>query len=859
MRTKHYLAALCLPMAFAACSNEDFVNEAPFMEARGTVNVTLNAEKPTIWAADTRLSINQDNKFVWEKDLDMIGAAMADGTAFSTINADHKVSVNYPFTAQASAETSSFNAKSAIVKGHYLFYYGYTDVIDREYLDLSVPTQTYKVGDDKTAIQQAASQMKMIAPIVNLAEGVNYQTAQTYNLNLSFVNLYTMVKVTVNSTGLDEKTPKLEKITLNAVSGNGVTGFVKQAHANLAVIAGSMKANVVTPIDGVLPEEDMTTAKAAVNTLIGNAKNGGSAQISTIYDQTGIGSENKYGPATLIIDGDLALSAEPTVLYLLAPKGTYDAGLTLTVETSEGTYTKNIAKPASGSLTLGDNIQPISADLDFEDGGNVVLPDNFTIASADDWSKAVAFVQSHSSAYIGGNITFTLGADIEIAAFPAFPLTIAGKHVLTLTEDYTFDSKKASMYTGTNVTLGVKEGAALTLDATSAFAGVMNHGVLNVNAAQDKSIINYGTMNVGNDVELSGGVTNGMVDVEGTINVSAGKTLTISNTALTNTVGDINIAETATMTISSVSTNAGTINNDGEIICEAAITNTSMITNNGTISISGGSVVNEGTIDNYGTLPAVTNTGGTVIAQSGSTGSTVTAGTVEVKDAATFGSAGYTGASNAVITVSVKSKAEYDAIKANNVITNITLDGGSWILDGAGSGEWNIVVPTGTAITGLTLKSANLALEVALEKNIVADGESSISATAPLVVTGKLTVNADATLTVNKGVTFNELVSGNTQTADIQGNLIVNAGAAMYFNTAEVGAGENTSATLTVNGNISDGSIDEGKFGVQTTASFNNYGKIAALKGDGTFGKVSGASSNSEGSFSGPSSAFSFD
>ena len=333
MRTKHYLAALCIPMAFAACSNEDFVNEVPSLEARGTIDVTLNVKKPTVWTADTRLGINENYKFVWEKDVDMIGAAVADGAVLGDINTDHKVPYNYAFSALTSAETSSFNGKSPISQGHYLFYYGYTDILDRGYLDLSVPAQTYKVEDTKTAIQLAVSRMKMIAPIVNLADGVNFVDAQTYNLNLSFVNLYTLVRVTVNSENFpDGVTPKLEKITLNTKTGSSV-GFVKNAHANLAVIAGNSKANVVTPgADGMLVEGDMTEAKEKVNELILNASNSG---VSTIYDQTGVDNSDKSGPVTLSIDGDLSLSTtEPTVLYLLAPKGTYNGGLTLICITS---------------------------------------------------------------------------------------------------------------------------------------------------------------------------------------------------------------------------------------------------------------------------------------------------------------------------------------------------------------------------------------------------------------------------------------------------------------------------------------------------------------------------------------------
>lgn len=888
MRTKHYLAALCLPMAFAACSNEDFVNEAPSLEARGTVDVTLTAEKPAFGTANTRLGIGDDYKFIWEEGTDMIGAAMADAK-YGTISDDNKVPVNYCFTALTSAETSNFNSQAPISKGHYLFYYGYTDVLDREYLNLNVPEQTYKVKDEKTAIQQAATKMKMIAPIVNLADGVGQVKAQTYNLNLSFVNLYTMVKVTVRAKNLPATAPKIEKITLDASNGEGEgKGFVKMAHANLTGIAGSENANIVTPgEDGMLPVEAMNDAKEAINTSLCTADKDG---ISAIYDQTTINNADKCGPVTLNIDGDLSLVAaeEGIVLYLLAPKGTYNEGVKLTVETSEGNYTKTIAKGGGErDVAFGDDIFPIGADLEFGEGGNVELPTTFAIGDLSAWNNAVKFVNDHMSSYFnsGEDITFALTSDIEISSLPTFGLKIKGDKVLTLTEDYTFDAKNATKYTVTDTKLGVKKGATLTLGVDNPFTGVVNYGTLNVNANQGKAIENFGTMNVSDDATLSAGVTNGQVAntgvtpaipaIKGIINVLAGKTLTVTTAGLTNTTeGTVNIAKTAIMTISQGSTNNGTIKNEGTIDGTTAITNAGTITNASTGVISNSAeMANTGTVDNYGTLQTVV-AGGKLVIEDGSKGNNSTAVTtaatvVEVKNVTTFvtlqgTNEKYTFAASTAVTALVNNKGEYTAIAAagqSTGITNIVLNGGEWNMASM-AGEDNtktIAKPTQAAVKTLTLKGAKLTVDIEdLTIDFAVEGESSIAGEGSArVITGNLTVNEGATLNVENQATFNAAASISGQTASIQGTLIVNAGAAMYFNEANVGAEKNTNATLTVNGNISDGSIAEGKFGVKTT--FTNYGKIAALKGDGTFGKVSAASITSVGSFSGPSSVFSFD
>lgn len=867
MRTKQLLTALCIPMAFAACSNEDFVNETPALESRGTVNVSLNASKPAIFDADTKMSIDENNNFLWEKDVDMIGAAMADGETFGTIQTAQKVWVNYPFTAQNSGVASAFNAKSSIAKGNYLFYYGYTDVLDRGYLDLSTPAQVYDADSEKSAMQQAAGQMKMIAPIVNLADGVGYEDAKDYDLNLEFVNLYAMVKLTINSTNIPTgTTPKLKKITLDAVDGTTTKGFVKKAHASLTGIAGTSKANVVTPdaTSKQLDADDVKAAKENLEKLLAAAGNVSATVgdvtvtdgISTIYDQVGItGDENKYGPVTLSVKGELALSAaKPTVMYLLVPKGTYNNGLELKVETSEGTYEKTISKPAAGNLTLGNNVQRMSADLDFKlDGtGNVTLPKAFDIESADEWTSAVDFLTSHAVGYINEEITFTLKNDIEIPALPVFKLKIEGSKTLTLTGNYTINAQNANQFTATNVTLGVKNGATLTLDADAAkFAAIINNGTLNVKADQSKKITNLGTMNVNDNATLTGGLDNGKATVanpaapavNGVVTVAAGKTLTIGTVKLDNIAGTITVSKdgdkVGKLVVDQASDNKGTITNNGEISGSAAITNTS-------------------TIDNFGALIAdVTNTNGKVIVEKESEGTTtITDGTVEVKDVTTFkatqkSSKKYTFAGQAVVTTLANNKAECDAAGAEDIgITNITLNGGAWTLKST-AGEAtsrDIAVSTLANVSGVTLKGATLALEVALaNKAIIVEGTSAISAAAAKTITkASLTVAKGAELTVNKNVTVNAKDDYTGFTATVLGTLNVEAGAAMYFATAAVGSADSSAGKVSVKGNTA--TVNEpGVFGVKTT--FSNWGKVESLKGSGTpaaAGKVSLANNETD-------------
>lgn len=836
MRTKQYLAALCLPLAFAACSDEEFVTDTPSLGNRGTVNVTINAEKPWFDGINTRMTID-GNKFMWEKDKDMIGAARVDHSTMGTV--EDKVDVNYAFTAQSNGAVSAFNGKSPIAKGHYLFYYSYADHLEYAKMDLSVPVQEYNVEaataeNGKNALQQAVGYMKMISPIVDLSEkGVGFVDAQNYDLNLSFVNLYTVVKVNVSAQNIKAGTsPKIQKVTLNA-SG----GFVKEAFANMIAISAS-KANVVAPEAETkqINDEKMAKAIAAIEELVGGASDG---TVATIYEQTGVTTAN--GPAELNIKGDLALSeTEKTELYILVPKGKYNGGLTLEITTSEGTYTRTISKPATGNLVLGNAIQPIAAELDFAQ--NVSIPTKFSIASEADWTNAVNFIESHASSYVSIKPEFTLTADVTIGSLPKFAIDLKGAKTLTLSNDFTInEDNQDKIATSTDTKLGIAAGATLTLDVDCTnFVDILNNGTLNVNADQSKKITNYGTMNVGKDATLSAGLDNGKAAVagtseavEGAINVAEGKTLTISTAAMNNAAGTITVDGTLTNNYASDNTAKIIIGKEGKLNGNAAITNA------------------KGIIENSGTLAVVvTNENGTVIAKDGGKGdntSAINKGIVIVENVTTFATL-QQGASNKYVfgatseapsvATEVANEAEYTAANSVTAITNIILTTQrSWTINGSN---------TPANATTLTLKGVELVLESGLTgKSIVVDGNGTSSitaASAQTITTADLTVNEGATLNVGNYITFNA-TSGNNQNATILGNLNVAAGAKLYFKTASVGSDDVSGARLTVEGNVA--AVDAGDFGV-VADGFENWGAIVSKTGDSVAGKISASENKSD-------------
>ena len=472
----------------------------------------------------------------------------------------------------------------------------------------------------------------------------------------------------------------------------------------------------------------------------------------------------------------------------------------------------------------------------------------------------------HAVGYLNKTASFTLTKDITIESLPIFNLdiTASAAKTLTLKKDYTISADNKGQFTFTNVNLAVADGATLTLKAqpTNITTELINYGTLNVSADLSNVIKNFGTLNVTADAAISGGLTNGQLENKqntpvipayvGTVNITKGKALTIKTVALTNTNGTVAIAENATLHIDNI---ASTNQANGKIEVKGILKATTQ------------ALTNKGTIDNFGSLQAaITNDDGMFIIEKGSSakaaGSTITNGTVEVKDVAAFATAQQDqnhqdiiyNFSGAKVTAKVTNAGEYKAADDAKV-TDITLTSGEWTLaDAAGADASKTVVAAANA-TGLTLEGATLNVtEATLVKNISTSGTatSTVKTTATATaITGNVVVGEGSTLVVEDKVTVNTLTSGNTQEATIDGTLNVMPGAKMYFGNATVAEG----AKLNVKGDTKTNAVP-GEFGVET--SFDNNGVVTSEAGNAAAGKVSQPVNSGTGTFKGNASTFSW-
>ena len=873
MKVKSLFAALCVPVLFAACSEEELVNSVPqvSLEDREKIDLVLTAERPSLYEGTTRLGINADNKFLWEKDVDVLGVALVDGATYQTVQ--NNVYVNYPFSANASGVKSTFSGKSAVAKGTYFFHYPYADHLTRGKMAIDFPSaQTYVVPTkegDLTSLEQAVKGMKLASPLYDIA-GVKYADAATYEKDVDFFNLYSVIKVAINPTLREGGAiPEIKSVTLTAGDEES-ENFMTKANLNataLPVIAGTETAEQL--------KTDLTNFYEDIMS-------------GDIYTD-----DDARGSIVLNVAGKLALAnGVQTDLYMLAPKGTYD-GLTLKINTTEGVYTKVLDREVViGQKTVGvntvidDDIKNVDCDVNFNlDGtGNVVLPYGFKIPAEYAWTEAVKFLEDHAIAYINKEITFELTADQAIDNLPVFDLDIIGGKTLTLNKPYTITEDNVNQFNANTITLAVAAGNTLTLDAeiinATGFKAVVNNGTLNVNAIQNKAITNNGTMNVADKANLTGNITNnGTLNVAGTVtltNVTNGTAAnpgvapakpaainfaasSVVTATITNNAGAITLTAGTTEKPTTWSATAGTIGADASLVVNTNATVSGILTNNGTINHSG-------------ILTATVTNNKDINVFKGAVGPATIDGTgkITVNDITDFaavmaGAKKYTISGNKVTAV-VTNYAEYE--KANAIeseLTYISLKG-DWTYASVAPTDKTKKVFTAphVGIVGLEILGGTLTLEANLEENLDFSGASTVTGNKVDGVPQSRTITGDITntaaLTIAQGITVNTATSSNPYTATIGGDLTVMAGAAMYFGTATVNEGK----VLKVNGEIEtaiDASIEAGIFGVETSDDFDNFGTVESLGGteftgngtaaDAEVGKVTLPDNQSTGTFKG--------
>lgn len=547
------------------------------------------------------------------------------------------------------------------------------------------------------------------------------------------------------------------KLTVNDASINGagtVTGNGEIDLTGNAVLSGGvLKNNAILNVSGTGNAlDDETVTNAGTIEVLAN----GALTID-------LGSTVDNASGNLIVDGNAALTLDDATISGGAIKGA-------------GTIDVTGASKIDGGATV--SVSTITADA-------ALTLDGITVSGTD--------ITDKSSVTIDGTVKLKDGATIEgVSALIKGAITnngtleIAG--AATLLND---------VVTNTGHTIRVDGGKTLTLSGTEISGGTIDNysGALGgtIDVTGNSKIDGNATLNKG-AVTVESGFTLTLDDAtvagtaianHGTVKVDASKKLTLAGASLTG--GALTVTGTLASSGTSTATNASVMNNGlieaiGGVLTLAATTSAT-IANADTLRANGAELdIDHQAVTNTGTLAAisggtlkltaltVTNTGGAVSVESGSTldlvGATIDGGTVTI--AGTLESTGTSAINDADIsntgTISITSGTlTIDPAVIHTLTNHHLLQASGGVLDISG----DLIVNTADikAVNGGTLKLAT-ATVTNTGGTVTVDGSSKLYL-ADVSINGGSLSNAGNLYSVSGSNTVSAAVT-NTGTIEVQ-------------------------------------------------------------------------------------------
>ena len=627
MKTRHLLTAIALPALFAACTNEELLEQTTpgnvSLDDRQMVNVpavNLNLGEQI----DTRLSMD-GNKYIWES-TDLLGACLMDeitpdyhqpNTIWSQwFKLRDYIQTNYKFA--YNEQTGLFENNALMCEGNYFFYYPYDETMNtREAFEQELEAeQKLEANADGTLNYRKT----VLDNQVFLGHSAIYGDREDHdelNVSMKGVFAYPAFRIAYSSPQPVTIEKVAFKIVDNAESGKGtnVEGTVTPFNTTLKVDPTSATFNAQNPYvlaDGAeyYKMNDKTTAEQISVTMPDNAA--------------------------------CTLSSGKTIQgYVVIPAGVYDAdnssadyeSLWMYVYTNKGivkTYlnVKNEEQEASGAPS--DNVWTKGAYVDFQPDNGMLIdmgfsyeaisaPKEFTVSNTEDfelllgWEDFELLLGWQKDQTVPTTVEATIvGEDVELSKAIYDILNNNKNLTLELTSDV-----------GATVTIPA-DAPANALDRVSIKGGklnIVNKAALTVenDFKNAQSLTNESTITLaGNSYDFKAtSVTN-----EGTINFQAadGKVMTVAmenSYPFTNTnKGTITVATNVNITAGGITNNgAMTINED--VTLDGKIINGADQSKDGVLNVNGAWVTKWGTTANYGIINVATT--GSITVPSGST------------------------------------------------------------------------------------------------------------------------------------------------------------------------------------------------------------------------------------------------
>lgn len=543
MRTKHlFFAALALPLAFAACNNEELVLEnQPQVESTSVVGAELIAHSATVNLVEGVESRFTNGGFdgtdrlglAWYNNPKTAGNAITDPQNTKFGASEEKTGDIYNNAlVKKDMETGAFFVNGDIYSGAYFLYFPYQKV--GKVQPLTVDYTNYKQTEAYTRTNVADKQMehalhlshKMIlssesvdadfnidieASPVRAASAIgvlaNLGSKGTYSDEL--VDLVSLKSVSVNANKVNFTT----KATIQQY--NLPTAVLKtdktfdEEKTEEALVKAIYKGNVLTPL----------TQSATIKTLVEYDNNIADENIVLLYsfpaDVTGESTSAKIIVETNVgtFTYNSAVEGKPNynAIKKLLRYANGEEEIGVDGEGNKVYYGFNAYNSKNASLSLT---------LDMED---LVLTK--TISSAEQWNDLMPFY-----AAAGENVEVTLSKDITFTE--AEPFTLAEGIDVTVkagTKKIYFEGNQTiSKNFIANVDVVVAEGATLNIDEIAILGNIDNNGTINV--AEDAEIKGFvdskELTNATGVVNCDGKVVTNMkiANTDGIINVTYGKT-----------------------------------------------------------------------------------------------------------------------------------------------------------------------------------------------------------------------------------------------------------------------------------------------------------------------------------------------
>lgn len=567
MKTKHILTALALPALLAACNNDEF--ESMNFEQAQSERPLLSEDfvlKMGFEGADTRYAVEGNGSLNFKfTDGDQLGAAIID--EYKPDESDiakwpviYSLAGNNPFTYNANAD--EWKSATRLGIGHYLYVYPYSpEDNNRAAVSYSLPTiqELYQTEDGAVDLNAAIEKG-------NKAVYSNILDEDNQTLEASLKNLYAYPKFVINFDN-GQNVTSVSKVVLEYDNdANGKVekgeGFAVKGGFNHKVVA-DLFANPKTDWDKIqtadliIDNEDYDFSLAEKYTTIEHSQYLIAKLPKNAKVQTNSVTNNKYIEVRFMMPGGLEDVYGQTTTD---SKGEEQGQLRMYIYTNNGVYQ---IKDVFGSIVFKDTTpEELKARVFARNTSYTLNMSTLTSTNkVNDNLNIVTNVEDWNnlvSAY-GSFEKFTAIAPLKVAVVgDDFTLNASAKMPSKAIFEITTPVKVEGEVTLSNVqvdnTVTVEEGATLTTSGSFTANKVENNGTMNIAVVTEDDL-----------VVPYYGVTN--VENNGTLNIAKDAKATF---ALKNTKGAV-VTNNGEITISG--NNLGEINNE-------AIIKTTGFTNN---------------------------------------------------------------------------------------------------------------------------------------------------------------------------------------------------------------------------------------------------------------------------------------